>query len=302
VGWVLIFLVIVALAAVPVWLQSRLRMPDPGSAPGQFAELSQGVTHYRWIGPVRGPVVVAIHGLTTPSPVWETLAAELGATGYRVLVYDLFGRGHSDAVPGRQDAAFHLRQLEDLLADQGLGDDLTVMGYSMGGAVATAFAAARPDRVRRLMLIAPTGIEVVQGRFETWTARVPVLGDWLQAVAGAARMAKVIAAEPGADGLRAVQMAELRRPGYLAAVLSSRRGVLGQRMEAEHRAVAAAGVPVVAVWGEADRVVPLRALGELASWNRKAAQEVVPGAGHGLPHTHGPEVAAILRGVLREPV
>jgi pimeloyl-ACP methyl ester carboxylesterase len=301
VGWLLILLVLGLAAGVPLWLRSRLQMPDPGKAPGEFAELSQGVTHYRWIGPVRGPVVVAIHGLTTPSAVWDGVAQGLGAIGYRVLVYDLYGRGHSDTVAGRQDLAFHLRQLDDLLAHLDLGDDLTVMGYSMGGSVATAFVAAHPGRVRRLILIATAGIEVVQGQFEDWTARLPLVGDWLQAVAGAARMGAAIGADPAAGPLREVQLAELRRPGFLAAVLSSRRGALAARLETEHRAVAAAGVPVVAIWGETDEVVPLRALGTLSSWNRQAAQEVVK-AGHGLPHTHATEVMEILRGVLRETV
>jgi pimeloyl-ACP methyl ester carboxylesterase len=277
-------------------------MPDPGTATGDFADLSQGVTHYRWIGPVRGPVVVAIHGLTTPSPVWNDIAAGLGTTGYRVLVYDLFGRGHSASVAGRQDMAFHLRQLTDLLDRFGLEHDITVMGYSMGGSIATAFAAAHPGRVRRVILIAPAGIETVEGKFEHWTARVPVLGDWLQAVVGAARMGAAIAADPSRGSMREVQVAELKRPGFLAAVLSSRRGALAARLETEHRAVAAAGVPVIAIWGDVDTVVPLRALGTLSSWNRKAAQEVVPGAGHGLPHTHAQEVVEILRGVLREAV
>jgi pimeloyl-ACP methyl ester carboxylesterase len=302
VGWVLLFVLVAVVAGVPLWLRSRLRMPDPKGAPGRFAELSQGVTHYRWIGPVRGPVAVAVHGLTTPSPVWEEVAAGLGDTGYRVLVYDLYGRGFSDTAAGRQDIAFHLRQLEDLLEHEGLGDDLTVLGYSMGGSIAAAFAAAHPDRVRRVILVAPAGIEVVQGRFEAWTAKLPLLGDWLQAVAGAARMTAAIAADAGAGALREVQLAQLRRPGFLAAVLSSRRGALAARMEAEHRTVGAAGVPVIAIWGEKDTVVPLRALGTLSAWNRKAAQEVVAGAGHGLPHSHAAEVVEILRGVLREVV
>ncbi len=301
-GWFLLIVFLAALLAVPFWMQSRLRMPDHDTAPGEFTTLSQGVTHYRWIGPVRGPVAVAIHGLTTPSPVWDRIAAGLGAIGYRVLVYDLYGRGHSDAVAGRQDLTFHLRQLEDLLADQGLEDDLTLIGYSMGGSVATGFAARHPGRVRRLILLATAGIEIVQSDFERWTARVPLLGDWLQAVAGSARMASAIASSPGGEAIRAVQMGELRRPGFLAAVLSSRRGLLTEQIETQVRAVGAAGVPMVAIWGERDEVVPLRALGTLSAWNRKTAQEVVPGAGHGLPHTHGDAVVDILRGVLREPV
>lgn len=76
----------------------RIRMtPEVRSeAEGSFATLSQGDTHYTWIGPLRGPVAVCIHGMTTPSFVWHGLAKGLAAWGYRVLIYDLYGRGYSD--------------------------------------------------------------------------------------------------------------------------------------------------------------------------------------------------------------
>ena len=151
----MIWVALAVLIAAPFAREAMRRVPDRATAPGQFARLSQGVTHYQWGGPVRGPVVVAIHGLTTPSPLWDDIGARLGRLGYRLLVYDLFGRGFSDAVPGPQDRAFFLRQLTDLLADQGLRDDLTVMGYSMGGSIATAFAADQPERMKRLILLAP---------------------------------------------------------------------------------------------------------------------------------------------------
>jgi len=47
-------------------------------------------------------------------------------------------------------------------------------------------------------------------------------------------------------------------------------------------------------------VIPLRAMGTLAQWNRVARQEVVDGAGHGLPYSHGDEVAAIIRAEITE--
>lgn len=301
--WVVV-LVLAALVAVPLVMRLRLRRPDPAVALGQFAYLSQGVTHYRWIGPVRGPVVVAIHGLSTPSPVFEAMAAGLGATGYRVLVYDLYGRGHSATVGGAQDRAFFLRQLDDLLADQGLSEDLTLIGFSMGGAIATAFAARSPDRMKRLILLAPSGIEVVEDRFDDWTRRVTVVGDWVHAVIARRRMAarlNAARAQPTeVPGIIDVQLAQLNRPGFLMAVLASRRGILAERLEAEHRKIGHDDIPVVVIWGDQDDVVPLRSLGTLAAWNRAAKQEVVKGAGHGLPHTHATDVVVLLREVLRE--
>ncbi|MCC5973161.1 MAG: alpha/beta hydrolase [Rubellimicrobium sp.] len=305
-AWVLglLGLVGLVLVAIPVVLRLGLRLPDRALATGQFAELSQGVTHYRWIGPVRGPVVVAIHGLTTPSAVFEAVAEGLGQTGYRVLVYDLYGRGQSETVRGAQDRDFFLTQLLDLLENEGLREDLTLLGYSMGGAIATAFAARFPERMKRLMLVAPSGIEVVEDDFERWTKKVPVLGDWLHAVLARGRMtARLIAARGDpteVPGIVDAQLAELQRPGFLTAVLASRRGMLAEALEGEHRAIARDDIPVIAIWGEVDDVVPLRALGTLATWNRTAKQEVVARAGHGLVHTHASAVVALLREVLRE--
>ena len=53
-------------------------------------------------------------------------------------------------------------------------------------------------------------------------------------------------------------------------------------------------------WGRKDRVIPLSASGQLAQWNRQAKQEVVAGAGHGLPYTHPAEVVEIVKAILRE--
>jgi pimeloyl-ACP methyl ester carboxylesterase len=61
-----------------------------------------------------------------------------------------------------------------------------------------------------------------------------------------------------------------------------------------HRRIAAAGLPVAAVWGEADTVIPLSAKERLAALNPAARQVVVPGATHGLPHTHPEAVAALM--------
>ncbi len=272
-------LILLALIAAPFAIDAVRKVPVRATAPGAFAQLSQGVTHYQWGGPVRGPVVVAIHGLTTPSPIWDDIGDRLGRLGYRVLVYDLYGRGFSDAVPGAQDRAFFLRQLTDLLADQGLNDELTLLGYSMGGSIATAFAADNPHRMKRLILLAPGGIDMTEDRFTRVCRTVPVMGDWLHAafVRGNARY---------------------RRKGQGAAVLSSRRNMLAAVQEVDHRKIHRDGTPVVAIWGDADRVIPLTALGKLAQWNRAARQEVVKSAAHDMPTTHAAEVTEILQQVL----
>ena len=84
---------------------------------------------------------------------------------------------------------------------------------------------------------------------------------------------------PGSfDGISALQQTETDKRGFFPAVLSSLRGLLRDPDEEENRAVAAAGVPVLAIWGAEDDVIPLSARDVLTGWN-PAAQPSSPGAG-----------------------
>jgi pimeloyl-ACP methyl ester carboxylesterase len=300
--WFLVVLVIVG--AIAIWPFAREAMRQPmddaarQDAPGDFAELSQGITHFRWIGPVRGPVAVCVHGLTTPSMVWDAVAKGLALMGFRVLVYDLYGRGYSDRAPGLQDQDFFIRQLEDLLASQGITEDVTLLGYSMGGAIVSAFAARHPERVLRVILLAPAGMGHDLGKLAKFTRDTPILGDWLMLLRYPGAHMKGTEAErvlpSEVEGIVDYQQAELSKRGFVPAVLSSLRGILPRPLEKEHRAISREGIPVLAIWGRDDAVIPIRAMGQLTQWNRVARHEVIEGAGHGLTYTHA---AAVLRAI-----
>lgn len=290
--WLLLLAVCLA-AVMPFadeWRRSPMGAAARAEAAGDFAALPGGVTRYRWSGPERGPVAVCIHGLTTPSQVWDGMAEGLAAQGFRVLTYDLYGRGYSDRPAGAQDAAFFCTQLEQLLKDQGLGRDLTLIGYSMGGSIATAFAAQNPDWIRQLILIASAGIETEPGRFAALVRHAPLLGDWLMhAVFPRAhrRSCEAERALPSSvPGLADIQIRELRYKGFVPGVLASMRGVLARRQEGEHRSLHRAGVPVLAIWGADDALIPVASAGKLAEWSRLARQDVIADAGHGLLYTH----------------
>ena len=303
--WLLGFLIVLGVA--PYLVESRHKVMSTEArktAPGEFVTLSRGITHYHWIGPLRGPVAVCVHGLTTPSFVWHGLARGLAALGYRVLIYDLYGRGYSDRPRGRQDRAFFVGQLEELLADQGVEEDFTLIGYSMGGVIATMFAAAHPDRVRHLVLIASAGLDFNPGRIGRLVTRIPVLGDWLMLLGYERNQRRAITAErnqPGAsDSMATLQLAELTYRGYIPAVLASMRGVLGADLAPELRDLHRAGLPILAIWGRKDDLIPLTSMGRLAEVSRSAKQEIVEDAGHGLVITHTKSVLDALRETLRD--
>lgn len=303
--WVI--LIFGAIIAIPIVIElTRDPMGDKAraSATGQFAQLSQGSTHYEWFGPPRGHIIVCVHGLTTPSFVWKNLSKGLALLGYRVLTYDLYGRGFSDRPRGRHDRAFFLQQLNDLLAHEGVASKFSLIGYSMGGAIVTLFTAAHPDRVQQMILLAPAGMGTVAGRQGNFIAKTPLIGDWLMWALYPTQFRKGISAErklpSQAPEVWDLQENELRYRGFVPAVLSSLRGLLGNTLQTEHETIHDAGVPVLSIWGREDNVIPLAAVGTLAEWSRKAIQEVVDDAGHGLPYTHTDQVLKIVRDTLAE--
>lgn len=307
--WYWIALSAVAVAVIVYWpfsverSRTAIGPTERHGAAGEFAQLSQGVTHCRWIGPARGPVAVVIHGVATPMEAMETVAEGLGGLGYRVLLYDLYGRGLSDAPKGRQDRAFFLRQLSDLLAYHDLQEEVTLVGYSMGGSIATAYAAENPFPIKRVILFAPAGLVLNETRFARFCRRTPVLGDWLHALMAHGRISRAIPERGQTKEIETVlraQRRELTRRGYLPALLSSRRGILAEIQQEDHIQLGRKGIPVVAIWAEADCVIPLSALGKLAEWNRSARHEVVAHADHGLPYTHGLQAVEALRSALRD--
>jgi pimeloyl-ACP methyl ester carboxylesterase len=302
--WFLVFLALVvfAFAAIrPFYIERRRPVIGPTErhgAKGEFVQLSQGVTHFRWAGSTRGPVAIVVHGIATPMISMEAVAKALGQQGYRVLMYDLYGRGLSDAPKGRQDRAFFLRQLSDLCAYHRLSEDITIAGYSMGGNIATAFAAEFPHSVKRVILVASSGIATKESKFSRFCRRVPLLGDWVHATFAHNRLLKSIPARGATreiDLVLQAQRQELDRRGYLPALLSSRRGILAEMQEEDHRKLGRQGIAVAAIWGGADPIVSLKAVGLLGLWNRDARQEVITDANHALPYSHEAQLITALR-------
>lgn len=307
-GVIYLLLILLAVTVAPFAIEHyRIVMSDGrrGSAPGQFVELSQGVTHYHLTGPTDGPLVVCVHGLTTPSFVWSPLAKELNEMGFRVLVYDLYGRGYSDHQDALHDKVFFNQQLDDLLAKLEIEEPFHLIGYSMGGAISTGFAATYPTRVRRLILLASAGTSALKTPLLRFIRDRGIAGKWLMLAAYPFELRRGIRAEREAGPVMAAisesQEAQLKYRGFVPAVLSSLRGILHKPLEGEHLALRRNGLPVLAIWGGEDAVIPANAIGQMTAWNRDAAHEVIEDAGHGLPYTHTNEVLVYISGFLPAP-
>jgi pimeloyl-ACP methyl ester carboxylesterase len=127
---------------------------------GSFVELPKGLTHYKLSGPSDGKVVVLIHGMAGPFAIWTKVADLLVNHGFRVLQYDLYGRGYSDRPDVNYDLDLYINQLFSLLAVLSIKSPMTLVGWSLGGMIAVGYAAKHSKNIEQLILIAPSGVEI----------------------------------------------------------------------------------------------------------------------------------------------
>lgn len=121
-------------------------MTGPGVSPG----LGPHGLHSTTLG-ASGPRIAFLHGLFGQGKNWTSIAKAL-ADDYRVTLVDLPNHGRSAwteevSYPGMA------RAVSDLLIAQADGDQVSVVGHSMGGKVAMALALLHPQLVRRLCVV-----------------------------------------------------------------------------------------------------------------------------------------------------
>jgi pimeloyl-ACP methyl ester carboxylesterase len=245
------------------------------------------------------PVAVCVHGLAGAHTNWLGLARRLSST-HRVLALDLPGHGLTRA--GLRDASVdaHGRLLHRFLVEVA-GGPVLLVGNSMGGLLALREAAAEPDRVRALVLLAaavPTGRArlhpIVAAGFAGYA--VPGIGELVvstrlrrftpdQLVAQSLWMC---CGDPSRVPRQVVEehVALVRaRAGHRrvdAAFLASARSLLrvlarGRRFREDAASVRA---PVLMVHGDRDRLVPVAAARATAARFPAWTYRELPGVGH----------------------
>lgn len=140
-------------------------MPDPVGKPvpeGDYVKLANGYRmHYLDHGPKGGPGVVFLHGSGNGASGHSNFKHNypvLAAQGYRCLVVDMVGFGYSDKPDDVEyPLSFFVECVKQTLDAVGMSK-ATILGNSLGGAVALGLALEHPTVVQRLVLMAPGGL------------------------------------------------------------------------------------------------------------------------------------------------
>lgn len=226
-------------------------------------------------GPQGAPALVLLHAIATHSALW---LPQLGAWSarWRVVRIDLPGHGVSDPPQGAPTLADYAAQVRDVLDELEIGR-AAIVGLSLGGMVAQAFALAYPQRVSALVL-AHTSARTDAAVRALWDRRLeqfqqfglepqvaPTLERWFtRAFAASAPLTM----QWVAGQIRATAPA-----GYAAAI----HAIQQLDHQGRLREIAA---PTLVLAGEADSAVPPAAASAMAEAIAGARLVVLPDAAH----------------------
>lgn len=253
-----------------------------------YAEIEEVRLHIRQEG--SGPVALFIHGFPLDSTMWiQQLRALSGIR--RCIAVDLRGFGRSSPVTGdpltMEVLAQDLAGVLDLVSEE----RADIVGLSMGGYVALAFAELFPDRLRSLALIdTKSGADSAEGKAGRDAMAEMLVTDGRAALA-AAMQGALLGPEATVDA-RARLRTMIEGCPYETIVGALR----GMRDRPDRTGVLAnIGVPTAVIVGEQDTLIPPAEAEAMAGHLSDATLAVVPGAGHLSPIEQPGSVIEALR-------
>lgn len=150
---------------------ASLPYPPDALPGGRDVPTPYGTIRVFEFGPASGERVLLLAGLSTPCLGMSNLAEALAQKGYRVMLFDYFGRGWSDTPNPDEvdhDERLYVSQIMMAVASSrlswtgnaghGNNGGFHVIGYSFGGGVAVNFASWFPNLVRSVTAVAPGGL------------------------------------------------------------------------------------------------------------------------------------------------
>ena len=241
-------------------LTDSLRQSVSQNSGRDFIALPNGYTHYGLVGDEDAETIVLVHGFSVPNFIWEPTFRALTKAGFRVLRYDLFGRGYSDRPKTRYNLDLFANQLRDLLDALNIKEPINLFGLSMGGPITATFTTRHPERVKRLALFAPAGGKTIPLSAAYKTLLIPSIGELLMGLLGKKTLIDGVAEDFYEPELIAhfqnQYKPQLKIQGFGRAIISTmRHDALGDS-SAVYKSVGELDIPTLLIWGRDDKTVP----------------------------------------------
>jgi pimeloyl-ACP methyl ester carboxylesterase len=243
------------------------------------------------------PPVLFVHGLGSAGYLEWRFNLHAISRSHEVFAPDLPGFGRSDQPPDGYGIPLFAGVVEAYIRERGLRPVL--VGTSMGGRVALEVALRSPDSVEKLVLVNALGVVRPNVQLFYPLVLVPRVGETVLAVmrealhrlppAAIQRYARRFLQDPGdaeriLDGAYLAGMREMHATdGYSRAYASTVRALAGRQARRSAGLLARLAetrLPVLLIWGEGDRLLPVERAREAVRELPGARLEVIEGAGH----------------------
>jgi pyruvate dehydrogenase E2 component (dihydrolipoamide acetyltransferase) len=251
-----------------------------------------------------GSPVLLLHGQPGGAGDWERVIAAIGGRATAIAIDRPGWDGHSEPrdLDGNAEAAL------GVLDARGI-DRATIVGHSLGGAVAAWVAAHHPDRVASLVLAAPAGNVDSLYALDHWLA-TPIAG-YLASVGALAGLGLALVTRPVRHRIADLLTLDdpylqtagrlLLEPAAWRAFVAEQRALI-RDLPALEPHLGQISAPTTIVVGSADRIVPLAAARHLAVQIPGAQLRLIDRGGHLLPQRHAESLAELIVAAVDQPI
>ena len=241
-------------------------------------------------GPKTAPALILLHGFASSLETWEAWAERLSPR-YRVIRFDLPGFGLTGADPtGDYSDARGVAIIAGLMNQLGISQ-ATIIGNSMGGKLAWAFAAAHPERTSKLVLISPDGFASPGFDYDKKPDIPAIIGIFPYILPKPVLMMNL---SPAYADPRRLDDATIERyrdmllaPGDRRAIIARMRQAMLHDPEPVLRTIQ---TPTLILWGEKDALIPFSNAADYVRIMPHATLAALPGLGH-VPFEEAPDVS-----------
>jgi len=260
-----------------------------------FCQISQSEA-----GSSEKPNLVLIHGWGLHGGIWETLIPQL-ELDYKVFNIDLPGFGRSPVSNGTYDLDYLVESVVSILPEK-----CNILGWSMGGLVATQVSLKYPDKIERLITVASSPSFLANSKNPNGLDDA-VLETFIQYLSEDFRgtLVKFLSIQTMGSKTQKEDIQRLKETVFLHGTPAEKALAGGLNILKESdlaESLKSLRMPLLRVYGKLDTLVPARSIASIDKLAPKSEKELFLKSGHSPFLSQTPEFIDCINRFIAKPI